>query len=176
MTSRQTFDPIPRQTPLSSDEPSVAQMPVPCFTGVSTSEGQSHRDKSVGSGDLKTNSNTQSPQYNISFIRDVSNVCIIGSHINFTTNIMQPDDGVCVGLHTLYLRSDPAALHNSYERQMKVNQQMKAMRSWGSQLLITSSSSLREYPLSVPGIKTRELEEVVKDVFTWLYSCRSRKQ
>ena len=167
------LDPISRQTPLSSDEPSLVQLPVPGFTGVSTNKGQSHEGESVDSGNSITNSNIHSPLYNISFIRDVSNVCIIGSHINFTTNIMHPDDGVCIGLHTLYLRSDPAALHNSYERQKRVNQQTKAMRAWGSQLLVTSSSSLREYPLSVPCIKTRDLEEVVKDVFTWLYSVSS---
>ena len=164
------LDPILRQTPLSSDEPSLVQLPIRGFTGVSTNEGQSHEEQSMDSRNPITKSNAQ---YNTSFIRDVSNVSIIGSHINFTTNVMHPDDGIYVGLHTLYLRSDPTTLHNSYERQKKINQQTKAIRSWGSQLLITSSSSLHEYPLSVPCIKTRDLEEVVKDAFTWLYSVSS---
>ena len=108
--------------------------------------------------------------YNTSFIRDVSNVAITGSHINFTTNIVHHDDNVRVGLHTLYLKSDPTALYNSYERQKWINQQTKAIRAWGSQLLITSSSTLGKYPLSVPSTTTPDLEEVVQDVFTWLYS------
>ena len=113
------------------------------------------------------------PVYNISFIRDVSNVCITGSNINFTTNIVCREDNVRVGLHTLYLRSDPTAIYNSYERQKWTNQQTKGIRAWGPQLLITSTSTLGKYSLSVPSIRTRDLEDIVRDVFTWLYSGSS---
>lgn len=129
----------------------------------------SHEEKSRDSGSLTRDHQ----QYNISFIRDASNVRIIGSQVNFTTNIIHIDDNVCVGLHTLYLRSDPNALHNSYQRQKWMNQQTKNIRSWGPQLFIGSSSTPRGYSLSVPSIETRDLEQVVKDLFTWLYSASS---
>jgi hypothetical protein len=158
---------ISHQTLLSTtDELS----PSPSLKGVSINEGSSHKEEPSFP---ITNSKAHPTLYNTSFIRDVSNVCIKGSHINFTTNIVHHHEDVRVGLHTLYLRSDPTALHNSYERQKGMNQQMKAMRTWGSQLLISSSSTLGEYPLSVPCIKTCDLEEVVNDVFTWLYSTSS---
>ena len=155
------------QTPLSTTD---KLPPSPSLKGVSINEGSSHEEESVN---IITNSKAHPTLYNTSFIRDVSNVCIKGSHINFTTNIVHHHEDVRVGLHTLYLRSDPTALHNSYERQKGMNQQMKAMRTWGSQLLISSSFTLGEYPLSVPCIKTCDLEEVVNDVFTWLYSASS---
>ena len=113
------------------------------------------------------------PLYDISFIRNAGNVCIVGSRINFVTNVLHYDDNVSAGLHTLYIKSDPTACHDSYERQKKVHHQMKAVRKWGSQLLITSSTTPDEFHLSVPRIKTRDLEEVVKDVFTWLYATSS---
>jgi len=156
------------QTPLSTTD---KLLPSPSLKGDSINEGSSHEEEAVN---LITNSKAHpTTLYNTSFIRDVSNVCIKGSHINFMMNIVHHHEDVHVGLHTLYLRSDPTALHNSYECQKGMNQQMKAMRTWGSQLLISSSFTLGEYPLSVPCIKTCDLEEVVNDVFTWLYSALS---
>ena len=163
------LDPISRQTPLpTSNELSLKESPDPGFTDVYKNEDLSHELEEGDPGSPITNSKFHYPVYNISFIRDVSNVSIIGSNINFTTNILHQDDGVRVGLHALYSRGDPTALCNSFERQKKMNQQMKAMRAWGSQLLITSSSTREGYPLSVPRIKTRDLEAVVKDVLIWL--------
>lgn len=163
------LDVISRRTPLSTNDADSAS---PGIMTVSRNEGPSHKEESADSENAVSNSKIHSA-LDISFIRDVSNVSIDRSHINFTTNVMEQVDDVRVGLHTLYSRSDPTALHNSYERQKTINQQMKALRGWGSQLLITSSSTFGEYPLSVPSIKTRDLEEVVKDVFTWLYSVSS---
>jgi hypothetical protein len=108
----------------TSSELFPADSPVPDPTTVSRNEGPSYKEVTV-------DSKSHCPLYNTSFIRNVSNVCIIGSRINFTTNILHHDDNVRVGLHTLCLRSDPTALHNSYERQKWINQQKKLMRRMG---------------------------------------------
>jgi hypothetical protein len=107
----------------------------------------------------------------IAFRGDVN---ITGSpRLNFVTNISHYDDKVLAGDHNLQIKGDPTAFRNSYERQKKVYRQMEAVRDWGPQLLITSSITPREFPLSVPRINTRDLEKVVKDVFTWLYAGSS---
>jgi hypothetical protein len=138
-----------------------------CFWGDERSSRQE-------SGDSMAQSGPRAPLAATALIRNVGNVNTIGApRINFMTSISHYDDKVWAGLHTLQIKGDPTACHNSYERQRKVYRQMKGVRNWGSQLLVTSSTTPREFPLSVPRISTRDLEKVVKDVFTWLYAASS---
>jgi hypothetical protein len=166
------MDPITPQNQVSDPNELSAGVQLPTGPGNScfpTRECSSRREETV---DLASSMAGPYPQqYDISFVRNVGNVNIIGSR--FVTNIVHYDDQVWVGLHTLHTNSDLNAFHNSYERQRRVHREMKAIRQWGSQLLVTSSTTPREFPLSVPRIKTRDLEEVVKDVVTWLYAGSS---
>ena len=161
-------DPVLGTTELSAD----IKLPT-CTPRESTDERPICQEFEAADFSSPTARSVSAPLFNISFIRDVGKVCIIGSRINFVTNILYCEDKVWAGLHTLHIKSDPSAFHDSYERQKRVHCQMKAMRRWGSQLMITSSTTPGEFPLSVPRIKTRDLEEVVKDVFTWLYAASS---
>lgn len=163
------------EDPFPPNEPTTAAtLPIDA-PGNSRAEQPSYQQRAVSSAQAIAQLGPLSPQNNNSFISNAGNVNITDSHINldFVTNFLRYEDNVQAGLHTLRIRSDPTAYHGSYERQVRVHRQMKVLRNLGSQLLITSSTTPREFRLSIPRINTHDLEEVVKDVFIWLYAASS---
>ncbi len=118
------------------------------------------------------------PSMNMAVASNCNDVRITRGHFNLIQNTYENVNDIRIGLQTLAMQSAPAAFHMSQKRQKEVNQQianMKALKAWGSQLLIGSLDT-SALSLSVPLIQRHDLEEAVKDIFIWLYTRSSSTQ